>query len=322
MSSGRSLCDDGGPLAVREAVRGMVADAGACVCGFTDCAPLPSEAAMTYRRWIAAGKNASMAYAARYTDVREDPRLLLDGAATIICAAFAYASGRRHALFADYALGEDYHDVLRRRLTDVAAAITRRWGGRARACVDTAPLRERYMAAKAGIGIIGDNGLLIVDRPPVGSRVFLAEILWTVPLPPDPSRLGERCRGCGACAAACPGAALDSSGNVDARRCRSYLTIEHRGPFPDGMRLTGRIYGCDICQDVCPYNSVASPVAVLGEFMPSEDLMQTGDAADIAAITPDRFRELFRHSAVRRAGIEGLRRNALAALGSPSADDI
>lgn len=161
---------------------------------------------------------------------------------------------------------------------------------------------------QAGLGFIGLNNLLIV--PGAGSKVFLAEIFWTVGVEPSAPCSRTACEGCGACVRACPGGALDGYGGLDARRCLSYLTIEHRGELPAELDLRHRrIYGCDVCQDACPHNKLPN-AGTIEEFMPSERLMELG-LDDVATMTPSAFRSLFRSSAVRRARLEGLRRNAL-----------
>ena len=291
---------------VKESIRRSVLAAGACAVGFAEAGPVEEAVADSYISWIGRGCHGEMAYLDRYHDVRRDPRLLLDGAQTVISCAFDYRPASRHALFADYALGRDYHDVIRERLTPVADEIRRHFGGATRICVDTAPIRERYWAARTGVGVLGLNGLLIVDG--VGSKVFLAEILWTGTVTPDASRLGESCARCGACLKACPGQALDGDGTLDARRCNSYLTIEYRGELPGGLRLPGRIYGCDICQDVCPYNRTAGSTDI-AEFTLSEALLRL-DIDALRQMTPDIYRETFRGSAIRRAKLSMLLRNA------------
>ena len=216
----------------------------------------------------------------------------------------------RHPLFADYALGLDYHEVIRRRLSAAAAEITARLGGETRICVDTAPIRERYWAAASGLGFIGLNGQLIVDG--IGPKVFLAEILWTVAVTPDRPTGRQSCGGCGACVRACPGKALDGRCGVDARRCLSYLTIEYRGELPDDLRLDGRIYGCDVCQDVCPHNR-RDAATTIDEFRPSAEL-QALTADDILKMEPQDFSRVFSHSAIKRTKLTGLQRNALSLL--------
>lgn len=283
-------------------------DAGAVAAGFAAAGPVSPEAALRFDRWIAAGRHAGMDYMTRYPDIRRDPRLLLDGARTLIVSAFNYTPARRQPQgaprIADYALGLDYHEVIRTRLTAAADRLTALYGGTTRVCVDTAPLRERYWATRAGIGFIGLNNQLIV--PGIGSRVFIGTILWTGRAEPD-SPCTATCHGCGACVKACPAGALHPDGSgVDARRCLSYLTIEHRGPLPEGMSTGGRLYGCDACQDACPYNDTPVPTGI-AEFTPSDDLLAL-TAADVAAMDTARFRTLFRYSAISRAKLAGLHR--------------
>lgn len=290
----------------KQTIRKAILSAGACRVGFAEATTVDPAVCRAYDKWIAAGQHAGMSYLDRYNDIRNDPRLLLDGAHTVICCAFDYRQPVRHPLFADYALGADYHEIIRQRLSPVAENLCASLGGQMRICVDTAPIRERYWAARAGIGIIGLNGLLIVDG--IGSKVFLAEIIWTGKVTPDQSRLDETCMQCGACLRACPGNALRGDRTLDARRCNSYLTIEHRGDLPDGLRLPERIYGCDICQDVCPHN--APGVTALTEFLPSEPMLRL-DIDGIRNMNCETYRSLFRHSAVRRAKLEALLRNAV-----------
>ncbi len=291
---------------VRQSICDALHDAGACRVGFASASAVDPSTVKRYAGWIAAGNHADMSYLDRYGDVRSDPRLLLEGATTVICCAFDYRQPQRHSLFADYALGEDYHDVIRRRLTAAADKLCSRFGGSMRVCVDTAPILERYWASRAGLGVIGLNGLLIVDG--IGSKVFLAEIIWTGYVEPDRSRLGEACMRCGACLKACPGHALLGDSTLDARRCHSYLTIEHRGELPPYMHFGNRIYGCDICQDACPHNRTEGHTSI-AEFTPSAELMHlTLDSA--TELTQDSFRHIFRHSAVRRAKLTGFVRNA------------
>lgn len=329
MNSGCFRCDspaakDGGslPAECREHIRRLAADAGAVACGFATAEAVDAEAAGRYDSWLAQGNHAGMAYMENHADLRRDPRSLLEGARTVMVMAFPYAQPLRHPLVADYALGDDYHDVLRAAASAVADEMCRLHGGQTRVCVDTAPLRERYWAVRAGLGFIGLNNQLIV--PGYGSKLFLAEILWTVALPPDAPSTAT-CLRCGACLRACPGGALRPDGSaLDARRCLSYLTIEHRGDFPDPAfpDLHGRrIYGCDICQDVCPHNSPEALAAAAGATLPQfglrPDIAALRSAADIAALSPESFAKVFRRSAVKRAKLAGLLRNAAAALKKP-----
>lgn len=289
------------------AIKEMCLRAGAVAAGIAAVGPVDDNAAEVYRRWIESGGNGGMLYLEKYTDIRRNPELLLPGAKTVICCAFAYTSPEfpRSALFADYALGDDYHEVLREALAPVANALD----GETRICIDTAPLRERYWAVRAGVGFIGVNNQLIV--PGVGSGVFLAEILWTGTTEAD-KPLETDCLHCGACVKACPGSALDGEGSMDARKCLSYLTIEHRGAFPEpSQRLSGRIYGCDICRDVCPLARSRGPVYVLPALRPRSEILAL-NLADVKGMSQEKFSSTFRRSAVKRAKLAGLLRNAVA----------
>lgn len=304
-----SPCQCSGVDAVGAAARA----AGACAAAFVRLEALDDADTTLYDNWIARGANAGMDYLARYSDIRRDPRLLLDGAQSMLVTAFAYAPtpDRRSRLIADYALGDDYHTVLRERLHPVAALMESLHEGSAtRICVDTAPLRERLWAARAGLGSIGLNNQLII--PGIGSRVFLAEILWTASLPQHSKfkiQHSKSCISCRRCVDACPGGALDGKGGIDAGRCLSYLTIEHRGDLPDTLSLRGRrIYGCDICQDVCPCNSSTPPEPV-PEFAPRPALAAL-TLDDIAAMDAATFSRTFARSAVKRTKLSGLLRNA------------
>lgn len=289
----------------KEDIRRIVKECGACAVGFADAGPVEEAERKLYKKWIEDGCHGEMSYLERYVDVRNDARLLLDGAQTVISCAFDYRPAKHHELFADYALGRDYHDVVRERLGAVAEEICRRYGGATRVCVDTAPMRERYWAARAGVGSIGRNGTLIVDG--IGSKVFLGEILWTGAVEADESRLGESCEGCGACARACPGKALTAEGGIDARKCNSYLTIEYRGELPADLKLSGRIYGCDICQDVCPHNCNNGATGIK-EFEPTHALMAL-DADAMLEMTDADYGQVFKGSAIRRAKLWMLQRN-------------
>lgn len=263
------------------------------------------ETAEAYSRWIEEGKHGGMDYLARYDEVRRNPALLLEGARSMVIVAFPYLTRETVALpIALYARGRDYHEVVRERLTAIAATLP----GATRVCVDTAPLRERYWAARAGLGRIGRNNQLFV--PGYGSYCFIGTILTTALLPerrpfefdsPDP------CGDCLVCVGACPGACIPSEGGaIDARRCVSYLTIEHRGDLPDGLRLSS-LYGCDVCQRMCPLNREAA-ATMIDDFRPSPAL-EALTADDVAAMTPEQFSAVFRHSAVKRTKLAGLQRN-------------
>ncbi len=249
-----------------------------------------------------------MGYLARNMELRNDPRGLLPSAKTVIVAAFNYypkhLQPAENPQFAYYAYGRDYHEVVRERLNALADFIKERYGGDTRVCVDTAPLHERYWAQKAGIGFEGVNSQLII--PGRGSYFFLGEVLTSVDFTPS-APCDCDCGRCGACMRACPAGAIKGDGTIDASRCLSYLTIEYRGDLPDDTPAGNRIYGCDACQLVCPHNRHAQPTDI-ADFAPSERFL-TLDEERIAALTPESFNAIFRHSAVKRTKLSGLLRN-------------
>ncbi len=280
-------------------------------CGYAQAGPVSSQAADRYGQWLAQGKNGCMAWAGNYRDLRCDPTLLLPGAKTVISLAMNYYPRRFKpagtAQMAYYAYGRDYHEVVRDRARQLARCIEQLTGCTSRVCVDSAPVLERYWAQRAGIGYPGLNGLVII--PGRGSYFFLCELLTTLELPPDaPCTL--TCQGCHACERSCPAGALQG-GAVDARRCISCLTIEYRGAeLPQWLAtaIGDRVYGCDACQQCCPHNCDATGTAV-PEFQPSDELLAL-TLDDITGMDQARFSRLFSHSAVKRAKLAGLQRNA------------
>lgn len=282
---------------------------GATAVGITAVGPVEAYAVEMRREWIAKGCHGSMSYLEKYEDVRNNPALLLDGARTLVIAAFSYANPdavRRIAdngvpRIAEYALGSDYHTELRRRLSAVADALTSRYGGQTRVCVDTAPLRERYWAARAGLGFIGDNNYLII--PGRGAHFFLGTMLWTGTTS-DGSDTPDtrRCEGCGACRRACPTGALGPDGHLDARRCLSFLTIESRDPLPDGLSTGRRLFGCDNCRLACPHQPANPPATAIEAFRPNPELLTMTDA-DWANLTTAAYKKLTLNSAMSRASL-------------------
>ena len=298
MSYSPSQCKD--MLAV------ALARAGVARWGVAAAEAIDEAEVARYRRWIEQGCNGEMTYLSRYEDVRADTRLLLEGARSVISCAFPYHYGHTGLAVASYALGRDYHKVVGARLRGVARDMAATYGGLWRVAVDTAPLRERILARQAGVGFIGRNNLLIV--PGIGSYVFLGEIITTISIPPDtPCTL--TCLDCGACVDACPGGALEADGMFDARRCLSYLTIECRdNTLPPSTRLDGSIYGCDRCQTVCPHNS-GVPYSTIPDFLPRHEVMAL-TPHNVLELTPERYDLITRGSAMRRATLDMLVRNA------------
>ncbi len=265
--------------------------------------------------WLNSAHHASMAYMERYPDLRTDPRLLLEGAKSIVCCALPYSISKPHPWISAYALGTDYHDVFRALLTEVAQDITALAGGEYRVCVDSAPLRERYWAVRSGLGMRGDNGHLIV--PGLGSACFLGEILTTAAISPRCHTSLSECEHCGRCLKSCPTGALCGDGTLDARRCISYLTIEHRGEFDSEVDLHSRLYGCDVCTLVCPHNINRSldDSYVQDELLP-RPVMDSVTPHRVADMTQEEFSTIFARSPIKRAKLVSLRRNALRILSS------
>lgn len=322
-------------------IRREVFAVGAYACGVVRAMPVTAEAVARYDEWLADGNAGNMDYLGRYGEVRRDPRLLLDGegARTLIVTLFAYQNNVHPAegvpYIAHYALGQDYHDVLRRRLKTVIGQLRPRFGGKWRVCVDSAPLMERYWAARAGLGVIGDNGCLIV--PGVGANFFIATIVTTAQMPTDdPVEGTSHCLGCGRCVRACPTGALRGDGSVDARRCISYLTIESHDDIPADIPTGNTLYGCDVCRRACPlaccktdigqgrqlehsenlenseHSSVstsgkfAETMTVLPEFTPDSRLLSM-TVADWRALDDEGYAALTAHSAMRRVSLDKLR---------------
>lgn len=295
------------PLKCKEDIKSLAAEAGFYAVGFADAEPVDASVTEYYGKWIAEGKNADMAYLANHAEIRRDPRLLLDGAKTVIVLAMSYfhkvGEGENLCNFALYAHGDDYHEVLRERLKPIVQYIENQ-GFEARVCVDSAPILERYWAVRAGVGFQGRNSMLIV--PGAGSYFFLCEIVTSLALPADePCTLS--CGDCMACVKHCPGAAIENR-HIDARKCHSYLTIEHRGNLPANLSLRG-IYGCDECQKCCPHNA-APPFTPLSVFHLRPALSSLTPQA-VLSLTQPEFSAIFTHSAVKRTKLAGLQRNAI-----------
>lgn len=280
---------------------------GFCACGVARAEAVSQEAAARFDRWIAAGGHADMGYMERYREQRLNPALLVEGARSIVSVAMSYAPAVRLPAdgyqMAAYALGRDYHDVFRERLTALAEVMG--WEG-AKVAVDAVPILERYWAQQAGIGFIGLNHQLIV--PGHGSMCFLGEIITTAEADCYDEPLHRSCGQCGRCTKACPTGALGEEG-FNARRCLSYQTIENRGPLsPEAAAALGDcFYGCDRCQQACPHNAQI-PASTEPAFQPSAALLAM-KKTDWHALTIEQYRALFKGSAVKRAKYEGLMRN-------------
>ena len=300
------------------AVKAKALELGFDLCGIAPAGDFPELAFLP--EWLARGYAGSMAWIERSADRRADVRCVLPGARSVIATATLYNVDRPYspelppgvARISRYAWGDDYHDVLTQRLDAlldwIRASLVgdEREGFEARAYVDTGPVQERVYAQYAGLGWIGKNTCLI--NPEIGSWLFLGEIITTLDLEPDAQGL-EQCGSCTRCLEACPTGALVEPGVLDSNRCISYLTIEHRGEIPDQYHgpMGGHVYGCDICQEVCPYNQPA-PRSRDSAWQPRPGL-DLPALVELQQRSDDEWRAVLRRSPMKRAKIEGLRRN-------------
>jgi epoxyqueuosine reductase len=277
----------------------------------------PSRWNRYLRTWLDDGQAGEMRYLATRFEERTDPRVYFPGAQSIICVAINYhvpleevpePDRSYHGRIARYALGDDYHELMKTRLhaladwlRDVAP------GSQSRACVDTAPVMEKELATRAGIGWFGKNGCLI--DPTIGSWLLLGEILTTIELPADEPQ-ADHCGTCTRCIEACPTSAITAPYQIDARRCISYLTIEHRGEIPDDLKpqMGDWLYGCDVCQDVCPHNR--KPPSTTDPSLQPRFPTGSLDVREVCDWSEDDYRATLRGSAMRRAKLPVLQRNA------------
>ncbi len=303
-----------------ERIKAEAKDLGFFACGIAKAERVDTDAETELAEWLGKGMNADMAYMANHTDKRLDPRLLMDGLKSIICVAMNYAPACRmpkdELQFAAYALGQDYHFIVKERLRLLAGRLGLH---SYRVFCDSAPVLERYWAAKAGLGWIGRNRQLII--PHAGSMFFLGELFTDKETDYD-LPVKNRCGNCRSCIDACPTGALAGTvsntcknGDLpheaafDARLCLSYQTIENRGEIPPGiaMKMGNTVYGCDRCQQACPWNRFATP-SEEPLLRPRDELLSmTRDKWN--RLTPEDYRRLFKGSAVKRVKYEGLMRN-------------
>lgn len=309
-------------------VRRLARECGFELAGVVPAAPVP-EAAF-FLEWVRRGMAGEMAYlTGRRAELRTDPRSLLPAARSVICVGKLYnapgppsieAAGAEQGWISRYAWGQDYHAVLRTGLELLRARLEEECGPfEWKICVDTAPLLERALARRAGLGWIGKNTCLINE--PQGSWFFLGELLVSLEIEPDSGPPPDRCGSCTRCIEACPTGALVPTGRpegpawaLDSRLCISYFTIELRGAIPEEHRAgIGRhVFGCDICQDVCPWNRKA-PVTDESAFQPRR---AAPPLASLAALTEQDFRREFAETPIARARYGGFLRNVAVAMGN------
>ncbi len=284
--------------------------------GFEHCgiarAEFLSEHESILKDWLEKGFNAEMGYMNRNIDKRLDPRLLLDGARSVIVVGINYLPGETAVndgspLFSKYSYGNDYHKVIKDKLHILLDDIKRNYDSlNGRVFVDSAPVLERAWAVKAGLGWQGRNSMLI--NRDSGSYFFIGTLITDAELEYDVPHINEYCGSCTICIKACPTNAITENRTIDSARCISYLTIEKRGAFESkDTNLSAYVFGCDICQDVCPWNNKAKPGSE-DEFSPLPEVLEYS-TDDWKKITEDEFNIIFRNSPVLRTGYNGFMRN-------------
>ena len=276
------------------------------------------------REWLARGYHGEMSWMARDVEKRIDPREIFPQARSVVVVALNYYTPQQHqqnpvtGKVSRYAWGDDYHDVVKTKLASLLSWI-REYEPQAegKICVDIQPAMDKAWAVRAGLGWIGKHTNVIT--PEHGSWVFIGELLLNLELDHDTESIEDHCGTCTLCIDACPTAAITEPYVVDSNKCISYATIELRAPeLPSQIedKLSGWLYGCDICQDVCPWNRFET-TADEARFAPREGNVNA-ELTDILELTPETYAERFRGSAMKRAKLTGLQRNARALLSCES----
>jgi epoxyqueuosine reductase len=309
------------PAAIKAALIGAARAQGFDILGVTRPDAIP-EAKARLDRFLAEGQHGDMAWMARTANERGDPRALWPQVRSIIMIGINYGNAedplailrrRDRGAISVYAKGDDYHDLIKSRLKTIARWLVARAGGDVKVFVDTAAVMEKPLAEAAGLGWQGKHTNLVSRQ--LGSWLFLGAIFATLELPPDTPE-ADHCGSCRACLDICPTAAFPAPYRLDARRCISYLTIEHKGSIPRELRpaIGNRIYGCDDCLAVCPWNKFAQ--AGHETKLAARAALQAPPLAELARLDQAAFRTLFAKSAVKRTGRDRFVRNVLIAIGN------
>ncbi len=305
-------------------VKSLAADCGFVACGVTDCEPIDPPVVQRMRRWAHSELSDELGYLRRNEPLRADPQMLLNEARSVLCLALpcnfpAADLPADHGRIARYARGREYHKQAKKRCGKLLEAVRRELEADlvARIFVDSAPVMERSLAVRAGLGWVGRNGCLIV--PGAGSFVLLAEVFWSLALPAD-APTTRSCEECYQCVRACPGEALCGDGLLDARRCVSWRT-EKPGDVPEQFRpaMGASLWGCDICQQVCPHNQAAP---VFDEQLLGPDPIADLPLEQVLGWEADDWDRFTRGRALRAAPLEVLQRNAAIAAGNVGSRDL
>jgi len=308
---------------LEEAIRSEALRLGFASCGFAR-ADAADNAGIDLRRWLEAGHHGTMGWMESRADQRVSPTALWPDARSAIALGMSYAPASDPLALAArpdlgrisvYAQGADYHKTVKKALKALARFIVEQAPSELKVFVDTAPVMEKPLAQAAGIGWQGKHTNLVSREH--GSWLFLGVILTSLELEPDRAEPDYHCGSCTACLDACPTAAIGPAHRIDARRCISYLTIEHDGPIPIELReaIGNRIYGCDDCLAVCPWNRFADAAHANRAFLPRAELAAPR-LADLLALDEQGFRDMFSGSPIKRIGHQRMIRNCLIAAGN------
>ncbi|MDD2197280.1 MAG: tRNA epoxyqueuosine(34) reductase QueG [Bacteroidales bacterium] len=265
-----------------------------------------TESINPFNRWISSGMNGEMGYMERNADKRLDPTILVPNAKSVVSVLLNYFPGNpiistKPPKISRYALSVDYHTVIKEMLWQLLDSLRKEFGTiNGRAFVDSAPVLERAWAQKSGLGWIGKNSMLI--NPKIGSYTFLGELIVDADIEPSTNQVPNRCGSCTRCIDACPTGAIISPGNVDGRKCISYLTIEKKSPLTldEQKSLSGWCFGCDICQEVCPWNSKIE-IQTLPSISPKKIVLEINEE-ELSVISEEKFTKTFSDTPVSRSG--------------------
>jgi epoxyqueuosine reductase len=317
-------------MSIEQEIRAKAAELGFVACGFAR-ADAAGGAGADLRAWLADGRHGEMGWMEERAEQRASPQGLWPEAKSVIALAMSYApatdplalaGARDRGRISAYAQGGDYHKTVKKGLKALGRWLAERFGGELKVFVDTAPVMEKPLAAAAGIGWQGKHTNLLSREH--GNWLFLGIIYTSLELEPDaPASAGMHCGSCTACIAACPTGAITGPHRIDARKCISYLTIEHAGPIPIEHReaIGNRIYGCDDCLAVCPWNRFADAAAANRAFLPRAELAAPR-LADLLGLDDAAFREMFAGSPIKRIGRDRFVRNCLIAAGNSRDADL
>jgi len=328
----RILTSDQTAARPRDAITAKAKELGFPVIGFTPAAPGPGDRAHL-DAFLAEGRHGDMTWMAETFERRAAPTAMWPEARSAIMLGVPYTpendplddlEQRDRGVISVYARGKDYHDVVKKRLKALARFVAETFGEEVKVFVDTAPLMEKPLAARAGIGWQGKHTNLVSRAQ--GSWLFLGSVLTTLDLVADAPE-ADHCGSCRACLDICPTDAFPAPYQLDARRCISYLTIEHKGHVPAAFRraIGNRIYGCDDCLAVCPWNKFAQDGAAAktdAALAPREGLAAPPRLAELAALDDAAFRALFAGTAIKRIGRDRFLRNVLIAIGNSGSRDL